>query len=335
MGLPCAHICDIRKATTGLTPSDFHNHWYWDRKSTLRPILDPLRVRGPGSTVRKDRNTGRILSVGEEQPVKRPPVCTACYGTGHTRSSRNCPLKLQASIAMQSQQLRDLEVLQSQAIHSQAIQSQAIPSTTISITTSIPAYTPLAGLETQHTDSYMSVNVQISPQSTFITPASIPSSPENLYGRYNQRLISPSPETQSVTTQPPKQLSPNRPEVLFQSYLADKEAWLLAHPTIRPTEYRKARKWKTLRPKILREQSRFMPQERRDFQGNIIASKANWSTEEIMVWIDNEERSEQELEQQLQSEFTSNGNRHTLAKTGDIWTSIGEEINRESSRYII
>jgi hypothetical protein len=42
MGLPCAHICDIKKSTGGLTPSDFHEHWYWDRQSTLQPLLDPL-----------------------------------------------------------------------------------------------------------------------------------------------------------------------------------------------------------------------------------------------------------------------------------------------------
>ena len=39
-----------------------------------------------------------------------------------------------------------------------------------------------------------------------------------------------------------KQLSPDRPEVLMQAYLAEKAAWLAKHPTIRPTEYRKARK---------------------------------------------------------------------------------------------
>ncbi|RKF65120.1 hypothetical protein GcM3_126021, partial [Golovinomyces cichoracearum] len=91
MGLPCAHLCDIKKSTGGLTPSDFHKHWYWDRQSTSQPLLDPLWAA----------RTGRILSIGEEPPVKQPPTCSACHRQGHTMSSHSCPLKLQASIARQ------------------------------------------------------------------------------------------------------------------------------------------------------------------------------------------------------------------------------------------
>ncbi len=90
--------------------------------------------------------------------------------------------------------------------------------------------------------------------------------------------------------QPPRQLSPNRPEVLIQAYLAEKAAWLAQHPTVRPTEYRKSRKWKTPRPKVLKEQVFYMPKERRDLTGTIIANKANWSNEEIIAWLDNEEK---------------------------------------------
>ena len=88
----------------------------------------------------------------------------------------------------------------------------------------------------------------------------------------------------------PKQLSPDRPEVLIQAYLAEKTAWLAHHPTVRPIEYRKARKWKTPRPKVLKEQVFYMPRERRDLIGTIIAEKANWTNEEIIVWLDNEDR---------------------------------------------
>ena len=73
----------------------------------------------------------------------------------------------------------------------------------------------------------------------------------------------------------PKQLSPDRPEVLMQAYLAEKAAWLAQHPTIRPAEYRKAQKWKTPRPKVLKEQAFYMPRERRHLIGSIIAEKAN------------------------------------------------------------
>jgi hypothetical protein len=67
------------------------------------------------------------------------------------------------------------------------------------------------------------------------------------------------------------------------AYLAEKAAWLAQHPTIRPIEYRKARKLKTPRPKVLKEQVFYMPRERRDLTGAIIAQKADWTNEEIIV----------------------------------------------------
>jgi hypothetical protein len=107
-----------------------------------------------------------------------------------------------------------------------------------------------------------------------------------------------------------RQLSPDRPEVLMQAYLAEKTAWLAQHPSVRPTEYRKARKWKTPRPKILKEQVFYMPRERRDLSGTIIAGKANWTNEEIVVWLDNQERKEEKEYNGLKLEFVRNGNRH-------------------------
>ncbi|RKF75701.1 hypothetical protein GcC1_076040, partial [Golovinomyces cichoracearum] len=59
--------------------------------------------------------TGRILSIGEEPPVKQPPTCSVCHRQGHTMSSHSCPLKLQTSIARQSQILLDLDMLARQS----------------------------------------------------------------------------------------------------------------------------------------------------------------------------------------------------------------------------
>ena len=52
-------------------------------------------------------------------------------------------------------------------------------------------------------------------------------------------VASPVLITPTVSTVP-RQLSPDRPEVLIQAYLAKKAAWLAQHPIIQPTEYRKA-----------------------------------------------------------------------------------------------
>jgi hypothetical protein len=245
--LPCAHIYDIKKSTGGLTPSDFHKHWYWDRQSAIQPLLDPLWAGRQYTTNLQVARTGRILSTGEELPIKQPPTCSACHRQGHIMSSRNCPLKLQASIAKQGQILLDIDIQASQP--------------------PIPIVPP----------------VPVVPPVLTALPISIR----------------------------PKQLSPDRPEVLIQAYLAEKATWLAQHPTIRPTEYRKARKWKNLRPKVLKEQVVYMPRERRDLTGAIIAEKANWTNEEIIVWLDNEERKEEEEYNRLESEFIKNGNRHT------------------------
>jgi hypothetical protein len=49
-----------------------------------------------------------------------------------------------------------------------------------------------------------------------------------------------------------------------------------------------------------------MPRERRDTTGTIIAKKANWTNEEIIVWLDNKERKEEEEYNRLESEFIRN-----------------------------
>jgi hypothetical protein len=301
MGLPCAHVCDIKKSTGGLTPSDFHEHWYWDRQSTLQPLLDPLWAgRQRTANVRVSR-TGRILSTGEE-PIKQLPTCSACHKQGHTRSSRNCPLKLQASIATQSQMLLDMEVVARQPLaHRAPVASTVAP----------PVLTaPVAPVAPAASTVQAMLTAPVVPTASTI---------------------------QAVLTAPaaPKQLSPDRPEALMQAYLAEKTAWLAQHPTVRPTEYRRARKWKNPRPKVLKEQVFYMPKERRDLTGTIIANKANWSNEEIIVWLDNGERKEEEEYNRLQGEFDANGQRHTENGRREIWARIEEEHARDTERYIL
>ena len=80
-------------------------------------------------------------------------------------SSHNCPLKLQASIARQSQILLDLDMLARQP-----------PAPTAPVASSVPVVSAILAVP---------------------TPPTIP-----------------------------KQLSPDRPEVLIQAYLAEKAAWL-------------------------------------------------------------------------------------------------------------
>jgi hypothetical protein len=213
-------------------------------------------------------HTGRILSTGEE-PTKQLPTCSACHRQGHIRSSRNCPLKLQESIATQSQILLEMDIA-----------ARQLPALTAPIASTAPVVSPV-----------------LTAPAASAAPIASPV------------LTAPAASTAPVVSTVPKQLSPDRPEVLIQAYLAEKTAWLAQHPTVRPTEYRRARKWKNPRPKVLKEQAFYMPKERRDLTGSIIAEKANWTNEEIIVWLDNEERKEEEYNR-LESEFIRNGNRY-------------------------
>jgi hypothetical protein len=78
-----------------------------------------------------------------------------------------------------------------------------------------------------------------------------------------------------------------------------------------------------------------MPKERRNLNGNIIARVANWTSEEIMVWLDNEERKEEEEYNRLQVEFDTNGQRFTENGHREVWARLEEEHARDAERYIL
>ena len=80
----------------GLTPSDFHQHWYWERdyKSIIYPLLNLVYAgRQYNRDAQQIAPTGRILSAGKAAPARQAPTCSACSNQGHTRTSRECPLK--------------------------------------------------------------------------------------------------------------------------------------------------------------------------------------------------------------------------------------------------
>ncbi len=78
-----------------------------------------------------------------------------------------------------------------------------------------------------------------------------------------------------------------------------------------------------------------MPKERRDLTGTIIAEKANWSNEEIIVWLDNEERRQEEEYNTLQVEFNTNSQRHIENTRGELWGRLEKEQARDAERYIL
>jgi hypothetical protein len=85
----------------------------------------------------------------------------------------------------------------------------------------------------------------------------------------------------------------------------------------------------------LKEQVFYMPRERRNLTGTIIAEKADWTNEEIIIWLDNRERQEQNKYNKLQLEFIGNGNRFAESGSRDIWARVEREYAQDSERYIL
>lgn len=74
----------------------------------------------------------------------------------------------------------------------------------------------------------------------------------------------------------------------------------------------------------------YIPKERCDITGTIIIEKANWTNEEIIVWIDNEEKREQDEYNRQELEFLANSYKYIENRRQEIWARIQEEHVRES-----
>ena len=78
-----------------------------------------------------------------------------------------------------------------------------------------------------------------------------------------------------------------------------------------------------------------MPKEQRDLDSNIISNKANQTSEEIIVQLDNEDRKEEDEYNRLEVEFNANSQRYTENRYKEIQARLREEHARESERYIL
>jgi hypothetical protein len=110
----------------------------------------------------------------------------------------------------------------------------------------------------------------------------------------------PSPEPSPEPTPNTRPIWPGRPELIYKQYLAEKEAWLTAHPTVRPSNYREKRGLQSYSPRYCKEQSRYLPDHRIDLETEtILKGRPHWTTEEVEAWLDNEALDTQVVEQQV------------------------------------
>ena len=359
MGLPCAHVCDTKRNLGGLVIDDFDEHWFWDRSSVRRPIREPKQVRSKSQQNLATARTGRILSSFETvSPIRAPPMCSACHQRGHTRTSRYCPVRIQADIALGHQALRDNELQQaSQALDRSPTRLRATTASPTSSTgsfhtavsfTDVLRMTPVrpsaniseSTFNDPKTISEACPRTSISPQRTFRKPLSmqsggiyIPDSLDLQDSNFNLPLVStPSPRLSSPSPSPSPPPSPvvarptvfprNCPEMVYSRYLEEKGSWLAQHPHVLPAEYRKARGFQILSTKVLRDQVHTMPLPQIN-EGWRIHRQVRWLDEEIYAWIDYE----QALEDRLYEEGLARTRAAGRLLTGDELRSIQEETD--------
>ena len=78
-----------------------------------------------------------------------------------------------------------------------------------------------------------------------------------------------------------------------------------------------------------------MPKERRDLKGYIIANQANWTPKEIIVWLDNKAKKEEDKYNKLKLKFIRNSDRDKENRRKEIWARLEEEHTRDAKRYIL
>ena len=147
--------------------------------------------------------------------------------------------------------------------------------------------------------------------------------------------LSPEPENPAteVDTRP---IWPGRVEVIYQAYLAEKNIWLAANPTVRPAQYRSKRGLQKLTKTICDSHKWKLPRQRIDLESEtLIEGPPGWLTEEIQAWLDWDQIQEEALEQQLEVEFVAAGGFGSERRRGigHINRQIEAEVATERSQY--
>jgi hypothetical protein len=118
----------------------------------------------------------------------------------------------------------------------------------------------------------------------------------------------PEPTPELELTPDTRPIWPGRIELIYKQYIVEKEAWLTAHPTVRPSNYREKRGLESYSPRWWGEQSRYLPDHRIDLETEtILKGRPHWTTEEIYAWLDYEALQEQEVERQVEAELIAAG----------------------------
>ena len=130
---------------------------------------------------------------------------------------------------------------------------------------------------------------------------------------------------------------PGRPELIYQAYLAEKEAWLAANPTVLPLQYRHKRGLPKWSESWCRQNKKFLPYQRLNLQSEtLIPGDPNWSYEELRAWLDWDQKKQEEADQEAEAELIAAGGfgrvRQGLGLQGGM-NRISKEIVTEKRDY--
>ncbi|KAJ8103403.1 hypothetical protein POJ06DRAFT_234429 [Lipomyces tetrasporus] len=147
--------------------------------------------------------------------------------------------------------------------------------------------------------------------------------------------LSPEPENPAteVDTRP---IWPGRIELIYQAYLAENTTWLAANPTVRPTQYRTKRGLLRWTKAVCNGEMWQLPRQRINLETEtLIEGPASWKTEEVQAWLDWEQRQEQDLERQLDTEYAAAGGFGSESRRGigHIHRQLQAESDAERSQY--
>ena len=299
MGLPCAHIIENRKELgQGLLPDDFHLHWYWERYSEdLQPlILEPLQIISKGAP--------RIGSKLGKRSTKRVP---SGFEAIEGRKARRCGLcklpghdRRNGSCMVRLRQDGEELGLDTGASTPRTVFNPDTTITTIS-------YTDKDSTVAQGPALLDSIDPRIQ-----IEEESDPEVPD---------------------TRP---IWPRRPEVIYSKYLAKKEAYLIAHPDVRESNYRSVRGLQIRSVKERKYWIRFMGWQRLDLETEtLLDGRPHWTQEELDAYADFQALENKREEQAVEAERAVQGGFGQSTKRGvkTVHARINFQIQQENSQY--
>ena len=125
---------------------------------------------------------------------------------------------------------------------------------------------------------------------------------------------------------------PRRPEMIYSKYLADKNAYLIAHPHIR--DYRRARGLEIRSTQQRKYWARFMGLQRLDLETEtLVPGRPHWLPEEIDAYADFQALENEREEQVIEVEMASQGGFGTERGIKGVHTRIRHQIQQENAQY--